>query len=403
MAGIVAIGGGQASFSFIQKLKALGYSGEITLICGEKAIPYQRPPLSKKFLLGDMTKEQLFFRPESYYRDNKINLVIGKKVVKVNTNKKSIELEDGFNLPYDKLFFGTGASPRKFSDEMVNKTKSIYYIRSIKDIESVSKHFVSNRSLVIIGGGYIGLEVAAVARKLGLKVTIFEVQERILKRVASNKVADYFRDLHTKNGINIKENVSVERFVFEGNNLKAVFTDQGESISTDFVVAGIGIEPNVYLAKNAGLLVQNGILVDSSCCTSDPNIFAAGDCANFPYKGQRIRLESVGNAIEQSEVAAETILGKVSIYEALPWFWSDQFNTKLQIAGLNFGYTDVVERINGEKISFWYFKEGNLLSVDAINDPISFMVGKKLIEMKKVINPRDLRSENFNLKGLLRG
>ena len=403
MAGIVAIGGGQASFSFVQKLKALGYSKRITLVCGENIAPYQRPPLTKKFLLGEMSKNQLLLRPENYYHDNNVKLVLGKQVVRLDRNQKMIELEDGSCLPYEKLFLGMGSNPRKLSIETKNVRRSVYYVRCVKDIELVSKQFVTKRSLLIIGGGYIGLEVAAVARSLGLKVTIIEAQERILKRVASKHVADYFRRLHKNNGVEIKEKVSVKDFIVEGNRLKSLLTDQGEIIPADFIIAGIGIEPNVALAKNSGLLIQNGIWVDESCRTSDPNIFAAGDCSNFPYQNQRIRLESVGNAIEQSEVAAESILGKISYYRALPWFWSDQFNTKLQIAGLNSGFTDVVERINGEKISYWYYKEGNFKSVDAINDPISYMVGKKLIELDQTPDPKHIRSESFNLKSLLRG
>ena len=403
MVGIVAIGGGQASFSFVQKLRSLGYGGEITLVCGENDIPYQRPPLSKKFLLGDMTKEQLFLRPESYYEDNDINMLVGKQAVRLDTNERKIELTDGFILPYEKLFLGTGSSPRKLPYQMTNQMSDIYYVRDIKDIHLISKQFNSKKSLLIVGGGYIGLEMAAVARKRGLEVTIIEAQERILKRVASENTASFFRNLHFKNGVQIKENVSVKKFFSERNHLNGVMTERGETILADFVIVGIGIEPNVKLAKSAGLVIQNGILVDDSCRTSDPNVYAAGDCANFPHQGQRIRLESVGNAIEQSEVAAKSIAGKRSSYNALPWFWSDQFDVKLQIAGLNAGYTEVVERINGERISYWYYRDGKFKSVDAINDPISYMVGKKLIEIGQTPDPNDIRSVGFNVKSLLRG
>ena len=403
MVGIVAVGGGQASFSFVQKLKALGHKGVITLVCSENTIPYQRPPLSKKFLLGDMKKEQLFLRPESYYQDNAINIIIGKQAVKLDINKRKIELEDGFKLPYKKLFLGTGSSPRKLPNKIINNAENVYYVRNIKDIQAISKQFNSKRSLLIIGGGYIGLEMAAVARKLGLEVTIIEAQERILKRVSSEVTASFFRNLHSKNGVRIRENVSVKDFIMEGDHLKGVLTDKGENILADFFVVGIGIEPNVELAESAGLEIQNGIFVDDRCCTSDPNVFAAGDCANFPYQGERIRLESVGNAIEQSEVAANVILGNSSHYNALPWFWSDQFHVKLQIAGLNAGYTEVVERIDGERISHWYYRDGEFKSVDAINDPISYMVGKKLIERGQTPDPKNIRSVSFNVKSLLRG
>ncbi len=403
MSRIIAIGGGQASFSFIQRLRSIGYKEKITLISDEDVLPYQRPPLSKKYLLGKMAKEQLFFRPESYYHQFNIDCLLGTKVINIDRDKKKIEMEDGSDLSYDKIFLGTGSSPRKLPDHMVKEIKGIYYVRSIRDLDLVSKRFFKKQRLLIIGGGYIGLEIAAVARILGLEVALIESERRILKRVASTKVADFFRDLHKKNGIKLKENTLVEKFISESGNVKGVLTNWGERIHADFVIAGIGIKPNMALAETAGVMVQNGILVDRSCRTSDPDIFAAGDCTSFPYQGQRIRLESVGNAIEQSEVAAEGILGKETNYKALPWFWSDQFDTKLQIAGINFGYTDVVERINGEKISYWYYKDGNLNSVDAINDPISYMVGKKLIDNHQTPNPKDIRSEGFNLKSLLRG
>ena len=403
MSGIIAIGGGQASFSFVQRLRVLGYKGKITLVCGENLIPYQRPPLSKKFLLGDISKEQLFLRPESYYNDNGINLILGKQVVRIKKNQKIVELEDGFCLRYEKLFLGIGSSVKTLPDKMAYNIPGIYYIRSVEDIGLVKKEFSKNRHLLILGGGYIGLEVASVARNLCLEVTIIEAQERILKRVASIEVADYFRDLHQKNGIKIIENVIVKNFLVENNSLQGVLTTHGENINADFIIAGIGIEPNTSLAKNAGLEVENGIVVDETCRTSDQHIFSAGDCANFPHKDQLIRLESVGNAIEQAEVAAEVVFGKNSYYKALPWFWSDQFNTKLQIAGLNSGYTDVVKRINGDKISFWYYKDGELKSVDAINDPTSYMVGKRLIEMNRSPEPKNIKSESFKLKSLLRG
>jgi len=402
MSEIVAIGGGQASFSFVQKLRALGYKEKITLVCGENIIPYQRPPLSKKFLLGDISKEQLFLRTESYYIDNGINLILGKKVVGIKKTHRIIELEDGFCLPYEKLFLGIGSKVKTLPDKMTYKIPGIYYIRSLEDIELLKKEFSKDRHLLILGGGYIGLEVASVASNLGLQVTIIEAQERILKRVASIQVADYFRDLHQRNGIKIKENVILKNFLFNNNRLNGALTNEGEKINADFIIAGIGIEPNTSLAEKAGIEVNNGIVVDETCRTSDQHIFSAGDCTNFPYKGQLIRLESVGNAIEQAEVAAEVIFGKKAYYKALPWFWSDQFKTKLQIAGLNSGYTDVVKRMNGDKISFWYYQDGVLKSVDAINDPTSYMVGKRLIEMNRSPDPEDIKTESFELKSLLR-
>ena len=401
MAGIVAIGGGQAGFSFVQKLRSLGCNQKITLVCGEDLIPYQRPPLSKKFLLGRMSEQQLYLRTKSYYDEKDIKLIVGKKALRINKDLMEVDLEGGVKLPYEKLFIGTGSSPKKLSDKRIESSRHTYYVRNIRDIEHVSKQFSAKKALLIIGGGYIGLEVASVARQLGLKVTIIEAKERILKRVTSEKVGDYFRKLHQKNGVMIHENVVIKDYIYEKRTFKGLLTNHGETINGEFIIAGIGIEPNTKIAEEAGLTVENGILVDEHCRTNDPNIFAAGDCASFIHRGERIRLESVGNAIEQSEVAAMVVHGHSSSYKALPWFWSDQFNVKLQIAGLNSGYTDVVERISGDRLSYWYYKDGNLISVDAINDPISYMVGKKLIEKNQTPSPRDVEAESFNLKSLL--
>ena len=402
MSGIVAIGGGQAGFSFVQKLRSLGCNQKITLVCGEDILPYQRPPLSKKFLLGKMGKKQLLLRPKSYYYDKNINLIIGKKALRINRNLMEIELDDGVKLPYKKLFLGIGSSPKKLSDKRIYENKCVHYIRNFKDVELVSNEFNTKQSLLIIGGGYIGLEIAAVAKKRGLNVSIIESKDRILKRVTSERVGDYFRKLHEENGVKIKEGVEIQDFLFEGKTFKGVLTSHGETISGDFIIAGIGIKPNSKIAEESGLLVENGILVDEYCRTNDPNIFAAGDCASFIYQGKRIRLESVGNAIEQSEVAALATQGVRFNYKALPWFWSDQFNVKLQIAGLNFGYTDVVERILGDRLSYWYYKDDKFIAVDAINDPVSYMVGKRLIENNQTPSQKDLAKESFNLKNLLK-
>ena len=402
MSGIVAIGGGQAGFSFVQKLRSLGCNQKITLVCGEDILPYQRPPLSKKFLLGKMGKKQLLLRPKSYYYDKNINLIIGKKALRINRNLMEIELDDGVKLPYKKLFLGIGSSPKKLSDKRIYENKCVHYIRNFKDVELVSNEFNTKQSLLIIGGGYIGLEIAAVAKKRGLNVSIIESKDRILKRVTSERVGDYFRKLHEENGVKIKEGVEIQDFLFEGKTFKGVLTSHGETISGDFIIAGIGIKPNSKIAEESGLLVENGILVDEYCRTNDPNIFAAGDCASFIYQGKRIRLESVGNAIEQSEVAALATQGVRFNYKALPWFWSDQFNVKLQIAGLNFGYTDVVERILGDRLSYWYYKDDKFIAVDAINDPVSYMVGKRLIEKNQTPSQKDLAKESFNLKNLLK-
>ena len=261
---------------------------------------------------------------------------------------------------------------------------------------------LKKRKLIIFGGGFIGLEVASVAKQLGIEVTVIETQERILKRTSSEVVSNYIKKIHESNGVIVKENTSIQKFLLDKKRILGIKTDNNEELLADFFIAGIGAEPNTKIASNAGLLVDNGIVVNENCMTSDHNIYAGGDCVSFPFNDKLIRLESVGNAIEQSEIASENVFGNKLKYNPVPWFWSDQFNLKLQIAGLNHGFTNVFHRIDGGKNSFWYYKKDKFLSVDAINDSKSYMVGKKILELKKNPNPKDIVSNKIDLKDILR-
>jgi len=283
-----------------------------------------------------------------------------------------------------------------------NGIPKLYYIREIGDISFITKEFRYKRKLIILGGGFIGLEVASVARNFGVDVTILESQERILKRTSAEIVANHIKKIHLLNGVFIKENTNIKKFLKTKNNSIRILTNKNEELLADFVIVGIGAQPNTEIADNAGLLIDNGIVVDENCRTSDPNIFAAGDCVSFPFNKDLIRLENVGNAIEQSEAASENVLGKDIKYQPVPWFWSDQFDIKLQIAGLNKGFTKVFHRQSDQKNSFWYYKDDQLISVEAINDPKSYMVGKKLLEMKKTPSSKDIVSNKINLKDMLR-
>ncbi len=402
MPDIIAIGGGQASFSFISKLRLLGYKKSISLICAENDLPYQRPPLSKKFLIGDLEKERLFLRQQSFYDQNNIKVIKGKKAKEIDRKKSQILLDNGQSLKYTKLFLGLGSEPRLLSKELTNGIPNIFYLRNIGDINLISKQLLNKKRLLILGGGFIGLEVASVARKLGIDVTIIESQERILQRTSSEIVANYLKNIHIFNGVIIKEKTFVKKFLYDEKEFFGILTNNDEEICADILIIGIGVEPNTKIAGNAGLSINNGIVVNVNCRTSDPTIYAAGDCASFPYKGNLIRLESVGNAIEQSEIAAENVFGNKLKYQPTPWFWTDQFDIKLQIAGLNTGFTSVFHRMENDKNSFWYYKKDKLISVDAFNDPKSYMIGKKFLEMK--INPShsDIISTKINLKKLLR-
>ena len=402
MADIIAIGGGQASFSFINKLRLLGCKKSITLICGENILPYQRPPLSKKFLVGDLEKERLFLKPQSFYNENNIEVIKGQKVQEIDRKNSKVLLDNGQSLEYKKLFLGLGSKPRLLPKELINGISDIHYIRNIGDVDLISNKFLSKRKILILGGGFIGLEVASVARKLGIEVTLIESQERILKRSSSEIVAKYLKNIHASNGLIIKEKTTVKKFISNKQKFLGILTNNGEEIFADFLIAGVGIEPNTIIAGNAGLLVDNGIVVNENCRTNDPKIFAAGDCVSFPFNDSLIRLESVGNAIEQSEIAAENVLGNKLEYQPIPWFWSDQYNVKLQIVGLNNGYDRVFHRIDKDKNSFWYYKKDKLISVDAFNDPRSYMVGKKFLEMKINPNPKDIISTKIDLKNFLR-
>jgi 3-phenylpropionate/trans-cinnamate dioxygenase ferredoxin reductase subunit len=402
MPGIVVIGAGQAGSSLVVQLRALGYSGALTLIGAEPVAPYQRPHLSKGYLLGEMAVQRLLLRPEGFYAEQAITLVLGQTVTAIDRQAQTVTMAT-VTLAYDQLALTTGAVPRRLPEDMGGNLPGVYVMRGIADVEAVAPEFVSGRRVLIVGGGYIGLEAAAVAAKSALQVTIVEPAPRILQRVAAPEVSECLRALHRSHGVVIHEGVGVERLCGEGRVTTALLTD-GREMATDFVIVGIGVTPDVSLAAAAGLEIQNGICTDAFGRTSDPRIWAAGDCASFPWRGGRLRLESVGHAIDHAETVAANMLGAGTAYEARPWFWSDQFDAKLQIAGLNTGYDRTVLRKGlGDGISVWYFAGERLLAVDAINDSRAYMVGKRLIELGKTADPSTLADPQADLKALLRG
>ena len=398
---VVVIGAGQAGAALVAKLRALGFLGEITLIGAEPAPPYQRPPLSKAYLMGEMEEERLWLRSPEFYAEHSIALRLGEPVSAIDPVVRTVSL-GGEAISYDELVLTTGSSPRRLPAAVGGDLAGVYTVRSLADVDGMRSEFAPGRRLVIVGGGYIGLEAAAVAAKLGLDVTVVEMAPRILQRVAASETSDYFRSMHHQHGVKILESTGFERLLGEGH-VTGVQLSDGRVLEADFVVAGVGILPGTALAEAAGLKIDNGIWTDALSRTSAPHVWAAGDCASFPYKGGRLRLESVGNAIDQAEAVAENILGAEKPYQAAPWFWSDQYDCKLQIAGLNSGYDSIVTRgPDGEAVSFWYFKGADLLAVDAMNDPRAYMVGKRLIEMGRSPDPAALRDPATNLKALLK-
>ena len=401
MVQIVVIGAGQAGAALVAKLRSAGYTDKITLIGEEAAPPYQRPPLSKAYLMGEMAEERLYLRAAEYYANNDITLVLGKPVSSIDAAAKTVTV-GGDTLDYDQLALTTGSIPRRLPTAIGGDMGGIYTVRSLADVDAMRPEFVAGRRVVIIGGGYIGLEAAAVASKLGLDVTVVEMAPRILQRVAAPETSDYFRALHGSHGVTILEGVGLERLLGDGHVKGARLTD-GRELPADFVIAGVGIVPATALAEMAGVVIENGIKTDAHGRTSDPNIWSAGDCASFPWRGGRMRLESVQNAIDQAELVAENMLGAGKDYVPTPWFWSDQFDCKLQIAGLNTGYDSIVTRgPEGEAVSFWYYRGNELLAIDAMNDPRAYMVGKRLLEMGRNVDPSIIRNPETALKALLK-
>ncbi len=398
---IIVIGAGQAGASCVARLRADGFEGRLTLIGAEPVPPYQRPPLSKAYLLGEMALDRLFLRPEAWYADHDVTLRLGQPVTDVDAAAQTVTV-GGEVLPYDALVLATGSTPRHLPATIGGELAGVHFVRTLADVDAMEPEVVADRRALIVGGGYIGLEAAAVAAKRGMDVTLIEAAPRILGRVAAPETSAYFRDLHRAHGVRILEGVGLTCLNgVDGRVVGAILTNHQEH-PYDVVIAGIGITPNDALAGAAGIVLDNGIATDAQGRTSDPHIWAAGDCASLPFRGSRIRLESVQNAIDQAEAVARNILGANADYLPRPWFWSDQYDVKLQIAGLNTGYDRVAVRDGGAARSHWYYAGDSLLAVDAMNDPRGYMIGKRLIEAGKSPAPEIVADPAADLKALLK-
>jgi 3-phenylpropionate/trans-cinnamate dioxygenase ferredoxin reductase subunit len=397
---IVIVGAGQAGVALAAKLRALGYSGGLILIGDENVPPYQRPPLSKKYVSGELDVERLLIRPRDWYSVQNVELRLEQRVVALSPREHALVLSDGARLHYRQLALTSGARPRNLPAEIGGTLPGVVTIRGLADADAIIPQLKVGANLVVVGGGYIGLEAAAVTAGKGMQVTVIEAAERILQRVAAAETSTYFRDLHQRNGVTIREAASLDRLTAQDGRVAAVLMKDGTVLPADLVIVGIGVLPNDDLARDAGLQVENGIAVDGQGCSSDPDIFAAGDCASFPWQGTRTRLESVQNAIEQAEHAAAAMLGAVVHYNPVPWFWSDQYDVKLQIAGLNRGYDQVVVRLGKRpgSQSVWYYRQGALIAVDAMNDALAYAFGKKALESGKSIDPQKAADPAVDLK-----
>jgi 3-phenylpropionate/trans-cinnamate dioxygenase ferredoxin reductase subunit len=402
MTKVVVIGAGQAGSSLVAKLRNDGFEGQITLIGEEPVLPYQRPPLSKKYLLGEMALERLYLRPEKFYEDNGIDLRLGVNVSAIEPAEKAV-IAGGERLDYDHLVLTTGSVPRRLPAAIGGALEGVFVVRDLKDVDAMAPGFTEGARVLIVGGGYIGLEAAAVAAQKGLDVTLVEMSERILQRVAAPETSNYFRALHRSHGVDIREAVGLDHLTGEGHVSGAKLTD-GSTLEVDFVIVGVGIMPATGLAEMAGLEIENGIKTNALGQTSDPSIWAAGDCASFPHQNGRLRLESVPNAIDMAECVAGNILGASKAYVPQPWFWSDQYDVKLQIAGLGTGFTRIITRPGDREgsVSYWYFRDNQLLAVDAMNDPRAYMVGKRLIDNGKSPDPEGVADPGLDLKTLLK-
>lgn len=400
---IVIIGAGQAGFSAADKLRDLGHAGPITLIGAEAQPPYQRPPLSKAYLLGALGRERLFLRPAEHFARREIDLRLGVRATAIRPGARAVVLSDGTSVPYDRLLLATGAMPRRLPEGIGGTLAGVMTMRNLADADGFAAAIRAARRLLVVGGGYVGLEAAASARKLGVAVTLIEAADRILKRVAAPETADYFRKLHQDHGVDLREGVALSRLEGQGGRVTSAVLGDGQRLEADLVLVGIGVEPETGLAEAAGIATDGGIVVDAFCETSHAGIYAAGDCAAFPWQGERLRLESVGNSIDQAEVAAANMLGHAVTYQARPWFWSDQYDTKLQIAGLSRRFDQVVVRAGAsdQARSIWYFAAGKLQAVDAINEPRVFMIAKRLLEGGLPVDPAGVAKPGTDLRALL--
>ena len=380
---IVIVGAGQAGVQALDTLRRKGFVGEITLVGEEPWLPYQRPPLSKKFLSGSMERERLLIRPEAFFAEHKIRVLRERRVMRIDRAGRAIHLDDGVVVKYDKLLLATGSHPRRSSAPGAD-LGGVHFLRNVADVERIRGEFVRGKRLVIVGAGYIGLEVAATASEMGLEVTVLEQAERVLSRVTCPQISSFYQSEHAKHGVRIVCRAQVSEI--EGGadgRVRAVSCDDGSSHPADVALIGIGVNATDVLAQEAGLECANGIVVDQHCRTSDPHIYAAGDCTSHPniHYGRRVRLESVDNAFEQGTSAALNMLGTPTPHDKLPWFWSDQYDLKMIIVGLSQGYDEVVMRgsVDARSFSACYLREGELIAVDTVNAPKDQMAARKLV------------------------
>ena len=402
MEDIVIVGAGQSAGQCVVSLRNGGFKGSITIIGEESHPPYQRPPLSKGYLSDKVGIDRVYTKPESFYQENEVNLLLSKRVETIDREENIVLLSNGDSVKYKKLVLATGSRVRKLN-VAGSHLSNIHYLRDIQDADDIKHLIKSKKKLVVVGAGYIGLEVAAVATESGLAVTVIEMAERVMNRTVDPLISEYYKKLHENHGVEIHLNTPLE--AFGGTKSVSKVFCSNLAFNADCVVVGAGILPNQEIALNAGLKCDNGIWVDEFCKTEDDNIYACGDCTNHPNKSlnTRLRLESVHNALEQGKTVASSLLEKNIAYNQVPWFWSDQYDHKLQIIGISGDHDKVVKRGNEENSSFllFYLKNNKLIAVDAVNNPKEFMICKKLVANKIKISSDNISDLSINLSELL--
>jgi 3-phenylpropionate/trans-cinnamate dioxygenase ferredoxin reductase subunit len=381
---VVIVGASHAAVQAIDTLRREGHGGPIVLLGDEPFLPYNRPPLSKKYFSGELERERLLLRSAQFYEQARVDVRLGVRVTAIDRATRRLRLSDGGELGYDKLLLCLGSRNRLLEVPGYD-LQGIHYLRTIADVDGIRADLGAARRLVVVGAGYIGLEAAASARHLGLEVTVLEMADRPLNRVTAPEMSSFYLQRHQRAGVSVLCGMSVTSFAGDGR-VSGVVCGERE-FAADIVIVGVGVMPETALAAACGLRCENGIVVDETCQTSDPDVYAAGDCTMHPSVryGRRLRLESVDNAVEQARTAALNICGKPARHEHVPWFWSDQYDIKLQIAGLSQGYDRAVLRGDPDtnRFALYYFAEGELIAVDAINSPKDFMTGKKWIAERK--------------------
>ena len=400
---LVIIGAGQAAAQLILSLRQVGDMRPITLIGNEPVPPYQRPPLSKAYMKGEFAEERLYFKPSSWYAENAVEMILGVEVKAINREGQWVTTEHGARLPYTNLVIATGSRPRPLPISGAD-LDGVFDLRSIGDVQQIKPHMMAGARMVIIGAGYIGLEAAAVARQMGLEVTVLEMADRVLARVAGAEISEFYRREHERRGVTIRTATQARKIYGTDGTVTGVELADGTRLDADLVLVGIGIIPNDQVAVDCGLTCDNGIVVDEDARTSDPAIFAAGECTVRPlsHYQRTARLDRVHNAIEQGKLAAAGILGRARPRVEVPWFWSDQYDLKLQIAGLSTGHDRTVVRGNPDdgRFSVFYLKDGALIAVDAINSPPEFLVSKTLIAAGACPDPAQLADRGVSMKDI---